>query len=142
MLFFEDNNLIDNYSIGETDTGSVLDLNKSDDCDSSIPQLNSSYLTLNEINDYLSNDKNVDRFMHINCRSLPKHFDEIRSLINYISKPLTVLAISESWLKPFNEGIFQLPGYTFVSCSRQTTTGGGVGLYINACPNILTKLDP
>jgi len=72
--------------------------------------------------------------MHINCRSITKHFDEIRSLINYISKPLTVLAISETWLKPFNEDIFQIPGYSFVSCLRPTTTtGGGVGLYINDC---------
>ena len=142
MLFSEDNSIADQYSIAETDANNILDLNRSADGGSFILQLNSPYLTVNEVNNYLSMENNVDRFLHINCRSLPKHFDEIKSLINYVSKPLTVLAISETWLKPFNEDIFQLPGYSFVSCLRPTaTTGGGVGLYINNCEQYKTIPD-
>ena len=110
-----------------------LDLDIFDDVDYHISLANCIYLLLEDVPNYIGNTLNCHNFMHINCRSLQKNFDSLSSLISCINKPLTVLAVSETWLKPNNEDAFNLPGYAFVSCSRPSKVGVGVGLYINDC---------
>ena len=51
----------------------------------------------------------------------------------HIDRQLTALAVTETWLKAHNEDTYNLPGYVFVSCSRPSKVGGGLGFYINDC---------
>jgi hypothetical protein len=110
---------------------STLQLNSSDDSDYTISLCNTQHLSLNEVSQFIGTNLNVFDFLHINCRSLPKNFDEINNTLMYIKKQLTVIAVTETWLKPVNNDLFQIPGYSLVSCSRPTKPGGGVGLFIN-----------
>ena len=45
------------------------------------------------------------------------------------------MALSETWLKVTSQDAYKLPGYTFVSYSRNPLLlkgAGGVGLYVNS----------
>src|ERR1700730_14191041 len=70
-------------------------------------------------------------FLHANCRSLPKNFDNFTNLLSMGETHLTAVAVSETWLKPSNENLFKSPGYCFESNHRESKIGGGVALYIN-----------
>lgn len=91
-----------------------------------------SYLTLNEVSNFLQmpNYSNTYHLLHANCRSLPKNFDALCSTIDCIDVPFTAIAVTETWLKQHNDNIFAIPGYVFESSSRLLKAGGGVGLYI------------
>ena len=102
-----------------------------DEVDNHVSLTNSIYLILEDVPKFIGNALNCHNFLHINCRNLPKNFESLSCLITHINKPLTALAISETWLKPHNEDIFQLPGYVLTCCSRPSKVGGGIGLYIN-----------
>jgi len=43
---------------------------------------------------------------------------------------VTCIAVTETWLTTENQDYFQLPNYSFVSKTRQSKLGGGIGLYI------------
>lgn len=112
---------------------SNLDLNMFDEDDNLVSPTNSSYLLLEDVPKFIGNTSNCHNFLHINSRSLQRNFDSLSSLISHVDKPLTALAVSETWLKPHNEDTFRLPGYAFACCSRPSRTGGGVGIFINDC---------
>ena len=92
------------------------------------------YIEPKDANTFLSEQGYDISVMHINCRSISKNFPELNTLLS-ITGNVTVLALSETWLRPDNEHLFDIPGYKYVCNSRQTKTGGGVALYIS---NVLT----
>ena len=73
----------------------------------------------------------IYKIMHVNSRSIKKHFNEIEYLVyqNNSHKPHFV-CITETWLNKTNESIFKLEGYNFVSQCRNSKKPGGVGYYI------------
>jgi len=56
------------------------------------------------------------------------------------SKPAAI-AITESLFVQGEELFFSLPGYEFISQSRQISRGGGVGLYIDLTLDYLVRSD-
>src|SRR5271155_2068323 len=72
--------------------------------------------------------------LHINVRSLNANFLSFYSYIETLCVKPTIIAITETWLKPHNETLFPLNGYNFIAVSRKDKLGGGVGLYI--CDNL------
>ena len=44
----------------------------------------------------------------------------------------SVVAVCETWLHKSNSDLFNIPGYHFISNSREHKLGGGVGLYIQS----------
>src|SRR5271156_706176 len=109
------------------------------DHDSIDPDLNftGNYTTCT---DHYIDVNNIDHFLktpttyglnvtHINCRSLSKNFGALKNLLNSVATKLPIIALSETWLTKTNESIFQLPGYSFVSQSREKRIGGGVAIY-------------
>ena len=48
----------------------------------------------------------------------------------------SVVAVSETWLHKSNPDLFNIPGYHFISNSREHKLGGGVGLYIQSDMNL------
>jgi len=93
---------------------------------------NSIYVEVNKLcNLFDFTNKSAINLIHINCRSLKKNFNDILTMLNIISSPFTAIAVTETWLTPFTQHLYSIPGYTFVSQSRDDKTGGGVGIFIN-----------
>ena len=109
----------------------TLHFDSSDDTDCSLSLCSTQHLSLNEVNQFIGTNQDTFDFLHINSRSLSKNFDEINNTLLCIKKQFTVIAVTETWLKPVNEDLYQLPGYSFVSLSRPIKPGGGVGIFVN-----------
>ena len=70
--------------------------------------------------------------LHINIRSLTKHFDDLSEFLLTLNRSFYVIAVSETWLHRSNSALFHFPGYHFISSHREHKAGGGVGLYIQS----------
>jgi Reverse transcriptase (RNA-dependent DNA polymerase)/Endonuclease-reverse transcriptase len=66
--------------------------------------------------------------MHLNCRSMLYKLDEIRSLLDQL--PVSVLALSETWLDARWEEDINIVGYQWVHRPRGDGKGGGVGFLV------------
>lgn len=66
--------------------------------------------------------------VHINCRSLLPKLTEIRDLLDIL--PVSILALSETWIDKNSEDLVNLPGYQFVHRPREQGHWGGVGFFI------------
>ena len=53
----------------------------------------------------------------------------------------SVVAVCETWLHKSNSDLFNIPGYHFISNSREHKLGGGVGLYIHSDMNFKPRID-
>src|SRR5690349_4768728 len=91
---------------------------------------NNSYITEDKIEHFLHADNKASlNFMHINCRSLNKNFSSIINLLSRTNCTFTAIGLSETWLSPATQDIFNIDGYKFVCRSRCSKIGGGVGLF-------------
>lgn len=94
------------------------------------------YLATNQANSLLVNKVELNcnfSVICINIRSLNnlKIFSKLESLLSSLTFSPSVIAITETWLKPNQTGPFTgLPGYIFVSNSRRQTHGGEIGFFI------------
>ena len=68
--------------------------------------------------------------LHINCRSLPKHYDDITSLLSSLEHSFGLLAFTETWLDNGKKSEFNIDGYNIESKSRNNRKGGGVAFAI------------
>ena len=93
---------------------------------------NCLYLTSTEFNKMPSLPPDTFSSLHINIRSLPKHFDDLSEFLLTLNRSFSVIAVSETWLHRSNSDLFHLPGYHFISSHREHKAGGGVGLYIQS----------
>ena len=100
------------------------------------------YIDTAEINSFFK-EKNPStlNMLHINVRSLNKHYDDILTLLENCSIKLTVLGVTETWLSDSNQELYNISGYNFVTQSRVNKPGGGVGMYINENLNYLVRND-
>jgi hypothetical protein len=93
---------------------------------------NSPYIEESKLNDFFNfQGASAVNIMHINCRRLRRNCREIVNLVELLSKPLTAIALTETWLNTLNQGTFSLPEYHFFSQIRNEKTGGGVGIFVN-----------
>ena len=53
----------------------------------------------------------------------------------------STIGISETWLDEPTQDLYNIPGYTFLSSSRQHKHGGGVGLFIKSDYHYKLRLD-
>eukprot|EP00733_Pompholyxophrys_punicea_P000680 Pompholyxophrys_punicea_v1_NODE_229_length_2670_cov_9.980880.p1 type:complete len:597 gc:universal NODE_229_length_2670_cov_9.980880:2649-859(-) len=67
--------------------------------------------------------------IHMNIRSLPAHLPDLQVFLHQLSHPWHIIALSEIWSNKIDLTDSLLPGYLFVSCTRDRT-GGGVGLFL------------
>ena len=49
--------------------------------------------------------------LHLNIRSIPDHFLQLTSLLNNLNIELKIIAISETWIKPFHIN-YNIPNYS------------------------------
>ena len=71
-------------------------------------------------------------FLHCNVRSLTKNFDSFVNFLSMLDQNFLFIALTETWLHPdSNCCLYDLPSYTFVTCNREASQGGGVALYFH-----------
>ena len=95
----------------------------------------SKYIDQSDLSDFfkppsISNTYSF-KLIHINCRSLKAHFDELEHLILDSEVKYSIIALTETWLTEDNKNIFHLPGYSFISKCRDGKRAGGVGIYVH-----------
>ena len=78
----------------------------------------------------LSYSTDLLSFIHLNCRSNLRNYDEIQLLLNTIKYSFKVIALSETWLSDESTPSNIFSDYTFVGCNRNKKRGGGVGFCI------------
>ena len=73
--------------------------------------------------------------VHLNIRSLPKHFDEFRLTPDLVKND--IICFSETWFNGSHyDNNFQLPGYILICKDRGVTSrGGGLAVYIKQMLN-------
>ena len=69
--------------------------------------------------------------VHLNIRSIPEHFIELTSYIDSLDFVFKIIAISETWLKPYHMD-YIIPNYSIEKYIRVHTRGGGVSLYVHS----------
>ena len=80
-----------------------------------------NYFTESTLNSSFNlNDSSMFSFVHMNIRSLPKHFDEMITYFDTLHSSFSVVGLPETWLKqssmPFN--IYSIPGFNLeTNCS-------------------------
>ena len=113
-------------------------LNSDIDPDSNVFTKNSQllsnciYLTSNEFNKISTSSSNIFSLFHVNIRSLSKNFADFSEFISTLNISFSSIGVSETWLRDFNENLYSIPGYCFISNTRQHKSGGGVGLFIKS----------
>ena len=128
-----------------------FDLNSKNNFDDCTEVLNiknleqiSRYMTDGEICNFLKSFtcKPNDSFslMHVNCRNLSKHFNDLENLMSVINNPITCIALTETWLTSVSETNFNLTGYKMLSQPRIGKHGGGVGFYLRVDVDYKVKL--
>jgi len=65
--------------------------------------------------------------MHINGRSILPKMNEIRLLIE--QAPVSILAVTETWLTDDLRGLVNIPGYCYLNQLRPVGMREGVGLF-------------
>ena len=73
--------------------------------------------------------------LNVNMRSIanPHNFSKLEALLESLKFKPTVIAITEKWIQCNQTGhYFNLKDYVFISNSRITSRGGGVGFYVKS----------
>ena len=100
---------------------------ENDDFDE-INRINCKYYS---VGDFLSIPKrNSLSFFHLNISSLEKHFDEFSALPKLLDHSFDVLGISETRLSSLSSKNIDLPNYSFIH-NTSDSSAGGTGLYIS-----------
>lgn len=70
--------------------------------------------------------------IHLNIRSLRRHFDELVVYLNIQTKRYSIIVLSEIWIKQDEEERYQLPGYDMLMQPRLDNQAGGVVVYLDS----------
>ena len=89
--------------------------------------------TVEELNELSSVVKPQLSALHLNIRSLNKHFDELCNLLDSIPFEIDMIACSETWITPqVDLDSIQIADYNMIIDNRTFSTGGGVALYLKS----------
>ena len=80
---------------------------------------------------YRTESKRSFNILHLNIRSLQKNCDNLTSLINCLTYPPHIIALSETWLKDSTQHLYNLEGYEAYHTCRTDREHGGVSIYIS-----------
>lgn len=89
--------------------------------------------TVEELNELCSVVKPQLMALHLNIRSLSKHFDELCNLLDSIPFEIDMIACSETWITPqVDLDSIKITDYHMIIDNRTFSTGGGVALYLKS----------
>ena len=123
---------VNNSENGELDSGHIPDHNNpvSKQLDSTRPQIEG--IAIGQILHKLKGFK----LAHLNIASIPKHFDQLRTLM--VNKPVDILSVNESRLDGNILNNVNIPGYNIYRNDR-SRRGGGVALYVRDVFNVTNR---
>ena len=95
----------------------------------------SEYVTESQFKEIIKGyEDDTFSLLHMNIRSLKKHFDELQLLLDTQNKhPLSIIGLTETWLSSDVNLPYGVSGYDFIVNNRRDRIGGGVALYISQC---------
>jgi hypothetical protein len=67
--------------------------------------------------------------MHLNIRSLKHNHTAFDTLLNSLNHTFSFIGLTETWLKPHNASLFNIPGYSHKFLTRENKPGGGLSLF-------------
>ena len=76
------------------------------------------------------NKHHLSFLLHNNIHSIPHNLDHFNQFLNGLDIDFSILAFSETWLKPHNEHCYGVNGYNAGYNSRLNKAGGGVSFFI------------
>ena len=91
------------------------------------------YYMQHDFNKLLDDNKidndNTLSMIHLNIRSLPKHFRELNVFLSELSIDFNVIAVTETWLNEANADIYNIDDYLHFHLVRPEKMGGGVSIF-------------
>ena len=97
----------------------------------------SLYYMHSELNDYIQKRPSDFSFVHLNCRSLKKNFDNLHLMLTNIDLKFDFIAVSETWLSDNNDlTCYKINGYNMEYVHRENRVGGGVVIYVSEKYNV------
>src|SRR6218665_1937501 len=70
----------------------------------------------------------TSNIMHINARSVSSKMTDLHIIMDRL--PVSILALTETWLTEESEYLLSISGYTTICSSRTGRAGGGVALVL------------
>ena len=107
-------------------------INNSNDQDLNLQSFNDhGIFTIEEINELSSVVKLYLSVLHLNIRSLRKHFDELCNLLDFTPLKFNSIAYIETWITPqADPNQFQISGYNIITDNRISSIDGGFALFL------------
>lgn len=68
--------------------------------------------------------------IHVNIRSLRKHWDEFQISVNNLNPPIDIFVLTEIGISSSHCNQFILNGYKDIFYTRHNSRGGGIAIYI------------
>ena len=75
--------------------------------------------------------QNSFSIMHLNIRSMPANFTSFLSYLENITHTISVIGLTETWLKQSNVPLYGITEYNHIAITRSHGKGGGVSLLIS-----------
>ena len=125
-----ENNIAQNFNLLSEELSYDNDSNQNP-----LPIPSSKYITQFQLKDVVKNfSKDTFSLLHINIRSISKHFDDLQILLDNQSKhSFSVIGLTETWLSSDTNLPYAIDGYDFIVNNRSKKSGGGVALYLSNC---------
>nr|XP_053634311.1 uncharacterized protein LOC128689840 [Cherax quadricarinatus] len=89
---------------------------------------NCNYYTADQAKSLLSANNNITIFNY-NVRSLSKHYDDLTALLSSLNSNISIITLTETWLKPDITDVYTIPGYMAIHNCRTDQQGGGTAIY-------------
>lgn len=68
--------------------------------------------------------------VHVNARSLRKHYNEFHTLFASTTSPISIICVSETWLSESDKNLYGFPSYTAEYCHRRNSSHGGSAIFV------------
>ena len=123
----QDFSSFEDFISATANTAPEFDYNREDN---SIRRPPCHYLTENQ---FKQQNFKSDNFMllHSNIRSINKHFDNLKCLLENYQDNCAAIALTETWLSQHSSNSYALPNFNLIVNDRLDRAGGGVGIYLS-----------
>lgn len=102
---------------------------------------NCKYYNENQFETLIPSNCKVFSSLHLNIRSLPKHYIDFMNYLTSIPHHFSVIALTETWLTQENESFYSINSYNSVHSHRNNRVGGGVSLFIDENIQFILRAD-
>jgi len=120
-------------------------IDSDENCYTPLLKVDCLYYDIDDMKQLLINNQNfVYSQVHINIRSLPAKYDQLKTMISELDNlgiNMDFIMLCETFLNETNMNIYQIAGYQFVCNNRLRGKGGGVAMYIKDKFHVVQRTD-